>query len=63
MKEAAEAKATEQAQAAVDAIKQAKEDGTYKDDGLSVSDKIKAMEAANAERVEAELKQADAAKA
>lgn len=44
MKDAAEAKATEQAQAAVDALKQAKEDGTFKDDGLSVTEKIKAME-------------------
>lgn len=56
MKEAAEAAATEQAQAAVEALKQAKEDGTYKDDGLSVADKIKAMEEANSKRVEDELK-------
>jgi len=51
LKQAAEAKAKENAEAAVAALKAAKAAGTWKDDGASIADKIKAMKAANDAKV------------
>lgn len=51
LKQAAETKAKENAEAAVVALKAAKDAGTWKDDGLSVADKIAAMKKANDAKV------------
>lgn len=55
MKQAAEAKAKENAEAAVEALKAAKAAGTWKDDGASIADKIKAMKEANDAKVADEI--------
>lgn len=63
MTQAAQAKAKEQAEAAVKEMEAAKAAGTLKDSGLTVAEKIAAMTAANDKAVENEEAATKAAKA